>query len=177
MMQTQTAKKVRMWVVAGVLLGLVILSSLTGFHTGPHAHVVAGVAGVLAAAWIVFMLADGRSGPLLWALLGADVVVAAGMSVTAWKGLTARSTLGHHLTALESAEGVAVSDLEPGGIVRVRGEQWSALAVNGTVRAGGRIQVLRAEGVRLEVWGEETEAGTTEEITSLDSGERKEQRA
>jgi membrane-bound ClpP family serine protease len=157
-----------MWVFTGVLLGLVILGSLAGFHTGPHAHVVAGAAGVLAATWIVFMLAEGRSAPVLWALLSADVVIAAGVIMTAWKGLTARSTLGHHLTSLESAEGVAVSDLAPAGIVRVRGEQWSALAVNGTVRAGGRVQVLRTNGVRVEVWGEEAEPA--EETVKLDWG-------
>jgi membrane-bound ClpP family serine protease len=164
-----------MWVVAGVLLGLVILGSLAGFHTGPHAHVVAGVAGVFAAAWIVFMLADGRSAPVLWALLSADVVIAAGVIITAWKGLTARSTLGHHLTSLESAEGVAVSDLAPTGIVRVRGEQWSALAVNGTVRAGGRVQVLRTNGIRVEVWGEEAEP--VDETVKLDWGSGEEHRA
>jgi len=27
-----------MWVIAGVLLGLLVLASLVGFHTGPHAH-------------------------------------------------------------------------------------------------------------------------------------------
>ena len=35
-----------MWVIAGVLLGLVVLASLIGFHVGPHAHVAAGVLGV-----------------------------------------------------------------------------------------------------------------------------------
>ena len=34
-----------MWVIAGVLLGLVVLASLIGFHVGPHAHVAAGVFG------------------------------------------------------------------------------------------------------------------------------------
>ncbi len=34
-----------MWVVAGVLIGLVVLVSLVGFHSGPHAHVVAAAVG------------------------------------------------------------------------------------------------------------------------------------
>ena|SRR5271163_290464 len=160
-----------MWIVAGVLIGLVILSALAGFHTGPHAHVMAGVAGVLAAGWIVIMMADGRSAPALWALLTADLIVAGGVGITAWKALTAPPTsLGRHLASLESAEGFAVSDLAPGGIVRVHGEQWSALAVNGTVRAGGRVQVLRADGVRLDVWGEEAEPVVEDEITNLGWG-------
>ena len=28
-----------MWIVAGILLGLVVLTSLIGFHAGPHVHV------------------------------------------------------------------------------------------------------------------------------------------
>ena len=67
-----------------------------------------------------------------------------------WRGTTPPS--------LEGAEGVAVGDLTPEGIVRVRGEEWSAVSVNGDVRAGCRVQVLRALGVHLEVWGEESEA-------------------
>jgi membrane-bound ClpP family serine protease len=151
-----------MWVIAGVLVGLVVLTSLIGFHVGPHAHVAAGVFGVLAAAWLVVMAVDGRSAPVLWALLTADLVVSAGVGVLAWKGLTTRGAVvaDRRLVSLEGAEGVAVGDLDPDGIVRVHGENWSAVAVNGVVRAGTLVQVLRVTGVRLEVWGEETVAAT-----------------
>ena len=163
-----------MWIVAGVLLGTMVLASLVGFHSGPHAHAVAGVFGVIVAAWFVYMVVEGRSAPVLWALLGADLVVSAGVGITAWKGLTGRNAAGYHLSSLESAEGVAISDLVPQGIVRVRGEQWSAVSVNGTVGAGTRVQVLRAAGVRLEVWGEDTEPAPVHGIFSLDRSESKE---
>ena len=52
-----------MWVIAGVLLGLVVLTSLIGFHVGPHADLAAGVLGLLAAAWLVVMAVDGRTPP------------------------------------------------------------------------------------------------------------------
>jgi membrane-bound ClpP family serine protease len=146
-----------MWVIAGILIGLVILSSLAGFHAGPHAHAVAAVAGVLAAAWFVVMLADGRSAPVVWALLGADLVVATGVGATAWKALTGRGTAGHWVGSLESSHGVAISDLAPHGVVRVGGEDWSASSVNGTVRTGEKVQIIRADGVRLEVWGEDAQ--------------------
>jgi membrane-bound ClpP family serine protease len=147
-----------MWVIAGVLLGLVVLGSLIGFHAGPHVHVAAGVFGVIAAAWLVIMAVTGQSAPVLWALLSADVVVSAGIGVLAWKALSTRGTYmaGHHLGSLEGALGVAVGDLHPGGIVRVNGEDWSAVSVNGPVAAGTAVQVLKVAGVRLEVWGEET---------------------
>jgi membrane-bound ClpP family serine protease len=160
-----------MWVIAGVLLGLVVLASLIGFHVGPHAHVAAGVFGVLAAAWLVVMAVDGRSAPMLWALLSADLVVSAGIGTLAWKGLTTRSSYeaGHRLVSLDGAEGVAIGDLDPDGIVRVNGENWSAVAVNGSVRAGTGVQVLRVAGVRLEVWGDETvaAAGSAELETAI----------
>jgi membrane-bound ClpP family serine protease len=144
-----------MWIVAGVLLGLVVLASLVGFHSGPHTHVAAGVVGALAAVWLIVMAVDGRSAPVLWALLSADVVVSAGVGVLGWYALSGRGTEGYRPRSVEGAEGVAVSDLAPEGIVRVRGEQWSAVAVNGTVAAGTPVHILRAAGVRLEVWGED----------------------
>jgi len=146
-----------MWVIAGVLLGLVVLASLIGFHVGPHAHVAAGIFGVLAAAWLVVMAVDGRSAPVLWALLSADLVVSAGIGTLAWKGLTTRgiNVAGRHLVSPDGAEGVAVGDLHPEGIVRVNGENWSAVAVNGPVRAGTPVQVVRVAGVRLEVWADQ----------------------
>jgi len=162
-----------MWVIAGVLLGVVLLASLVGFHTGPHAHAVAGVAGVLAAAWLLYMAVDGRSAPLLWVLLSADVVVSSGVGIMAWKGLSAPDA-GHRPASLEGSDGVAISDLAPEGIVSVRGEQWSAVSVNGTVKAGTRVQVVRAAGVRLEVWGETAEAVKGPEMFSLEQAESKE---
>jgi membrane-bound ClpP family serine protease len=149
-----------MWIVAGILLGLVVLASLVGFHAGPHAHLAAGILGVAAAAWLIFMAVSGSSAPGLWALLTADLVVSAGVGLAAWSALFRDdgSRHRHHLSALEAHEGVAVSDLDPEGIVRVRGEQWSAVSVNGSVPRGTRVQILRAAGVRLEVWGEEADA-------------------
>jgi membrane-bound ClpP family serine protease len=174
MEMAQPAEEALMWIIAGVLLGLVVLASLVGFHSGPHTHVVAGVIGVLAATWFVFMAVDGRSAPILWALLSADLVVSAGVGAMAWYGLSGRGTAGLHLSSHEGQEGVAVSDLAPEGIVRVHGEQWSAVSVNGTVRAGTRVQVLRAVGVHLEVWGENAAAVSADGAFSLDKGESKE---
>jgi membrane-bound ClpP family serine protease len=147
-----------MWVVAGVLLGSVLLTGVLGFHSGPHVHAAAGVLGVLAAAWLLFMAADGRAAPLLWTLLAADMVVSAGVGALAWFGLSGRAGTGQRPATLEGTEGVVVTDLAPEGIVRVRGEQWSAVSVNGDAPVGSRVQVLRTVGVHLEVWAEEPAA-------------------
>ena len=145
-----------MWVIAGVLLGLMVLVGLAGFRTGPHSHVVAGILGALAALWLVVMAIDGRSAPVLWALLSADVVVSSGIGVLAWKGLTAPapSSSGRQGGVTEGAEGIALTPLTPDGVVRIRGEDWSAVSRNGDVPTGGRVQVIRM-GVRLEVWRED----------------------
>lgn len=150
-----------MWFVAGVLLGVVVLGAVLGFHTGPHTHVAAGTMGLVAAAWLLLMALIGQATTVLWVVFSADVVVSGGIGAMAAVGLAGRrSTAGGGrggAARLEAAEGVAVSDLTPEGIVRVNGEQWSAVSLNGTVRARSRIQVIRAGGVRLEVWGEDAE--------------------
>jgi membrane-bound ClpP family serine protease len=51
-----------------------------------------------------------------------------------------------------------VEALDPAGIVRVAGEDWTAVSLNGPVPAGGRVQVVSVRGVRLEVWGEDLSA-------------------
>ncbi len=157
-----------MSMIAGLLLGSVVLATVLGFHLGPHSHVLAGLLGGFVAAWLLFMLFDGRSAPILWALLTADIVVSAGVGVLAWRALSTRGLAveGHYLVSPVAAEGVAVDDLNPSGIVRVHGENWSAVATNGTVRSGTAVQVLHVDGVRLAVWGEKTEY----ELEADDSG-------
>jgi membrane-bound ClpP family serine protease len=145
-----------MWVIAGVLLGLVLTGSLLGFHTGPHSHAAAAVLGVVTAAWLALMLVDGRSATILYALLGTDVVLSGAVGTLAVRGLSGQRHLSSRGTrGLVGAEGVALSVLDPDGMVRVNGEDWSARSLNGRVTKGASIQVMKA-GVRLEVWGEDT---------------------
>lgn len=157
-----------MWIVAGLLLGAVVLAALIGLHAGPHAHGAAAVLGLVAAVWLVLMAVAGRSAPVLWVLLGADLAISAGLGFMARSGLKNRRVQDRYRVGhLEAAEGVAVTDLVPEGVVRVRGEDWSAVAVNGPVAAGARVQVLR-QGVRLEVWGESADVEVPERAPSLD---------
>lgn len=144
-----------MWVLAGVLIGLALAAAVAGFHVGPHLHVAAGILGIVASVWLLVMVIQGQSTSTLLALLVAVLMVSAGAVAIGWYGLTGRGTIAYHPERIEGAEGVAVNDLAPDGLVRVRGEQWSATSVNGIARAGTRIQVLRVTGLRLEVWAEE----------------------
>jgi membrane-bound serine protease (ClpP class) len=160
-----------MWIVAGVLIVLMLVALLAGFHTGPHTHVVAGVLGAVSAIWLVIMASEGRSLPLVIVLLVAVVLVSVGVTFLAWKGLEGQSALGAVRSgpAIEGASGKAVTDLDPEGVVRVSGEEWSATSLNGAVLAGDRIQVVNAKGVHLEVWGEEHAAPRRPQIPGTSS--------
>jgi membrane-bound ClpP family serine protease len=159
-----------MWIITGVLLGMFCLAAAMGFHAGPHAHGVAVGLGVLASGLLVYMLVERDSSPGLWSVLGADLLATGGLGVLAWKGISEYrgEVAADHRHPLEGVEGVAVSDLAPGGIIRVRGEQWSAISVNGSAPRGSPVQVLRATGVRLEVWSEEAEQYPRDGLFTLD---------
>lgn len=146
-----------MWIVAGVLLGLVVVGVLAGLHAGPHAHAAAAIVGVVAAVWLVVMAFLGEAKPLLYVLLGADLTMTGLVGFGAWRALaggSARAQGAGSQHSVEGAYGTALEPLDPEGVVRVRGEDWSAVSLNGPVAAGGRVQVISVRGVRLEVWGE-----------------------
>ncbi len=53
--------------------------------------------------------------------------------------------------ALIGAQGIATSDLNPDGMVRVRGEEWTASAVGGTIQKGESVGVVAIDGLRMKV--------------------------
>jgi hypothetical protein len=158
-----------MWILAGVLLGLLCLAAVVGLHSGPYARLAAWFLGAVGAEWLVFMIVVGGPGPVRWSLLGAGAVLGAGIGVMARKACSGRSadTEGRR-NPLDGAEGVALGDLTPAGIVRVGGVLWSAISLNGTVPDATPVQVLRVDGVRLEVWGEYAGAVSTGRLFELD---------
>ena len=52
---------------------------------------------------------------------------------------------------LIGATGVAISDLAPNGMVRVKSEEWTAQAQAGTIQKGEAVQVVRVDGLTLKV--------------------------
>jgi membrane-bound ClpP family serine protease len=147
-----------MWIITGVLLGLVGLAAIVGFHSGPHTHVLAAAIGLAAGGCLAYMVAT-RPGAVPWSLLGADLIIATGIGILGWKGLalSPEDTGDSRLSSIEGEHGIAMSRLSPEGIVRVRGELWSAVSVNGTVPVSTPVHVVRAAGVRVEVWGDDAE--------------------
>jgi membrane-bound serine protease (ClpP class) len=62
-----------------------------------------------------------------------------------------RATVSSGVQTLLGARGRAVTTLAPVGTVLVRGEEWSAEAVQGTVNAGEEVTVMGRDGLRLRV--------------------------
>src|ERR1700722_17724065 len=147
-----------MWFVADFLLAFVVIASVLGFHIGPHSHAAAGIARVVAAIWVLTMAATGQAAPLLWVALGAAVAITAGVGSMAWRGLQTKNIPALPLPhdRLIGATGVAASDLDPDGIVRVRSEAWSATSLNGKITKGQTVQIIEVTGIHLGVWGEDS---------------------
>jgi membrane-bound serine protease (ClpP class) len=53
--------------------------------------------------------------------------------------------------SLIGATGVAVTDLNPNGIARVKSEEWVAEALEGPIKQGETVRVVQVEGLRLKV--------------------------
>lgn len=160
-----------MWAVAGALLAAFVVLAVVGALAGPHLHAAAVVAGAAAAVALVIVALAEANSELAWALFGLDVAASAAVALSAWHGLRhavpdgaagpAALPSGVHPISgktLLGTEAVAVGELSPEGVVRVHGEQWSAVSVNGPVRSGARVQVVGLDGIRLEVWNEEAGA-------------------
>ncbi|HWD24596.1 MAG TPA: NfeD family protein [Acidimicrobiales bacterium] len=144
-----------MWAIAGVLLGLAAVAAVAGFHFGPHAHAASTVLGVTAATFLLVLAFTGHAEPLLFALLGADVAVTGGIATIAAKGFSDRDVLRREPTErVVGAIATAVDTLDPEGTVRLRGEIWSATALNPPITPGTIVHVVNRTSVRLDVWAD-----------------------
>jgi len=56
-------------------------------------------------------------------------------------------------------EGVAMTELDPSGVVQVASEEWTAEAASGPIESRTRVRVIRKEGLRLTVEPVKRKAG------------------
>jgi membrane-bound serine protease (ClpP class) len=155
--------------LALAVLVAVALAVAVGVHTGPHGMVVAGVLGVAASVGfvvgVVALAPSSSRTSIVWALLAVAAVVSV---VALAGGALALPALRRHQPSVGSdrlwgADGVALTDLNPEGTVRVRGETWTAESVSGPVRRGVPVHVVEVDGLHLRVWSDEpTAAGLPE---------------
>jgi membrane-bound serine protease (ClpP class) len=86
-------------------------------------------------------------------LIGTMGVIIVGFNLLVLRAILAASRRPPQAGAerLIGERGVALSDLTPVGQVRVDLEEWSAMAVEGEIRAGDPVRVTGIAGVRLQV--------------------------
>jgi membrane-bound serine protease (ClpP class) len=108
----------------------------------------AGVCFVVAA----MLLIDNRTSvvipqPMFAIVAGAGVAVVIGVTVIA---LRVRRVPPHVPSRVIGQVGVALSDVDPQGTVRVFGEEWTATSA-GPIEAGAQVRVVGEQGLRLRV--------------------------
>ena len=88
----------------------------------------------------------------LWALIVMMVAWAAFAVFTFQKGTQAlkrKPVVG--LSDMVGSKGKVVNQLDPQGMVRIKGELWEAISVGGRVNAGKEITVVGQDGLKLIV--------------------------
>lgn len=140
--------------VAGLLLiALAVLLFIADIKVPGHGVLTVG--GVVAFIFGAILLTE-RQAPFLRISLQLIVAVALAMAAFSLFALGAGLRAQRRAPAMVGLEvvgqvGVARSDLAPAGTVHVAGEEWSAVAVDGTIPAGQRVRVVGREGLRLYV--------------------------
>jgi membrane-bound serine protease (ClpP class) len=138
--------------LAGIVLlvaGVVFL--IAELHIPGHG--VSGVAGVVSLVIGGLFLYDAGSlvrvsRPLL---VGTVIAVALFVLIVVRNVVRARKMAPPLPKTLLGADGVATSDLDPMGTVRVRSEEWTAESSGSTIEAGERVRVVGEEGLKLKV--------------------------
>jgi membrane-bound serine protease (ClpP class) len=87
-----------------------------------------------------------------WLLGGMTALLMLFFGVVVTAGLRAQQRPGLMRTGVPvGATGVAVSDLDPQGVVQIQSETWTAVTVSGPARAGETVEVVGVDGLRLRV--------------------------
>jgi membrane-bound serine protease (ClpP class) len=86
------------------------------------------------------------------AIVVMTILLAAFFVFVLGKGILAQARkVAFGIEGVLGARGTAVTDIAPSGLVQMAGEQWSARAQEGTIRAGERVEVVGREGLSLLV--------------------------
>jgi len=142
-----------------VLLGVAVIFFVVGLLTDTEAIVtVAGLVPFVLGSLILFSpftvsppaAPDLRVNPWLIGMMAAAMLT---FSLVVLRAILAATRLPPKSGAqrLVGRRGIALTDLSPGGQVRVELEDWSAVAIGDSIQAGEPVQVVGISGVRLQV--------------------------
>lgn len=139
---------------AGLLLIVLAVVLFTADLFSPT-HGVLTVGGVIAFVLGSFLLfpAVPPYGRIPWELIAAGSgSTALFFGAVLWLVIKAQRGQGiMGVDRLTGAMGVAENDLDPRGVVHVRGEQWSAESEEGTIAKGSKVEVVAVQGLVLRV--------------------------
>lgn len=146
-----------MVVASIILLAALVVAAALSIHFGPHGLVASGASGgVLAIALAVdaFFLANLAVPVLSLGILLAVLLISLAFLYFGVKGLKGSKRLmaSSLSTRLLQSQGIATTDLNPIGTVKILGETWSAESLSGPVKAGVEVYVSEIDGLRLKVW-------------------------
>lgn len=146
------------WLVGAVVVMLVASATATGAHAGPHSLLGVALAWAAAVAWFVVALAVGGMSGVGWVLAGFAAAVSGVSVALALPALRVRQLPPPPDKLPPPGEpGRATTELDPVGVVYVKGESWTAESVNGRVPAGAEVRVVSNEGMRLRVWSDQAD--------------------
>ena len=137
--------------LAGVILLLGGVAFLIAeLHIGHGFAAIAGVIALMAGGLLLF-----DAGALVRVsiplLVGVVIVKTTFVLVVLRAVLRARRMAPPVPRTLVGEEGVAKTDLDPVGTVRVRAEEWTAESDGRTIKAGSKVRVRGEQGLRLKV--------------------------
>ena len=157
--------------VAGLVLAFVGMNSLPVNYTGlilmllsfiffvleikTPTHGILSVCGILALTIgsLILFKADPQFTSLSKALIAAIVISTTALMVFVLpliiKAQVRRASSG--MESLADATGEAKTDLAPKGIVHVKGEEWYAESLEGTIKAGEKVKIRSIDGLVVKV--------------------------
>jgi membrane-bound ClpP family serine protease len=146
------------WLVGAVVVMLVASATATGAHAGPHGLLGVALGWAAAIAWLVIAIGVGGMSGVSWVLAGFAAAVSAVSIALAVPALRTRQLPPPPDRVPAAGEpGRSVTELDPVGVVQVKGESWTAESVNGRVPPGAEVRVVSSEGVKLRVWSDQAE--------------------
>jgi membrane-bound ClpP family serine protease len=158
-----------------IVLAILVAGTLVvGIHAGGHAWLLPIPALLVGVAWALTAASGSPSGVAAWSLAAVAILVsAAGLLLAGIAAAQRRHDAFAMPSRLRAADGVALTALNPGGVVRVDGETWSADSLSGPLPTGSTVHVSSIRGLRLQVW---SETGTVPGAAALEPAAPTEQK-
>ncbi len=135
---------------SGILLGIAALALLLGMHFGPHSHFVSLLSVMASTGFLITLLITSGGDGTIYFLLGLNFAVIGCAEFLLRQAHRQKNSYGHYKKPL-LRDGIAVSDLNPVGVVQAGGELWSATSPYGEIKAGSKVDIISSGSVRLEV--------------------------